>query len=142
MPRAPTIAVDFEARLVNVGVASVQLKFWDTAGQEAFRSIIKNFYRGTEVVLLVFSVSSRDSFELVDQWLSDFSEAGPEQAAVFLVASKADLPWQVSLEEINAYVLSRPRINKAVACSALTGRDIDVLLGLIIEFKAVRMSEL
>lgn len=36
---------------------SAKLQIWDTAGQESFRSIVKNFYRNTSAVFLVYNIT-------------------------------------------------------------------------------------
>ena len=48
-----------------------QIKFniWDTAGQEAFRSINKIFYKDAEIVVLVYDVTNQKSFqEIINYW--------------------------------------------------------------------------
>ena len=36
---------------------NIKLKIWDTAGQEAFNSIVKSFYRNSHIVVLVYDIS-------------------------------------------------------------------------------------
>ena len=38
------------------------IKFWDTAGQESFRSIVRSFYRNSASIFLVYSIVDRESF--------------------------------------------------------------------------------
>ena len=40
----------------------VKLQIWDTAGQERFRTITSTYYRGTHGVIVVYDVTSADSF--------------------------------------------------------------------------------
>ena len=40
------------------------MKIWDTAGQEAFNSIVKSFYRNSHVVLLVYDISRYGDVEV------------------------------------------------------------------------------
>ena len=40
----------------------VKLQIWDTAGQERFRTITSTYYRGTHGVIVVYDVTSGDSF--------------------------------------------------------------------------------
>ena len=47
---------------------------WDTAGQEQYRSMIKMYYRGVAVALVVYDVSDRDSFDDLENWLKDIRE--------------------------------------------------------------------
>lgn len=41
---------------------AAQVTVWDTAGQEKFRSLTSAYYRGTHGIVVVYDVSSRDSF--------------------------------------------------------------------------------
>ncbi|TNV76141.1 hypothetical protein FGO68_gene2827 [Halteria grandinella] len=43
--------------------SKVQLFLWDTAGQERYKSIIQMYYRGAHCAIIVYDITSRDSFE-------------------------------------------------------------------------------
>lgn len=50
--------VEFASKIVKVDdTYSIKLQIWDTAGQESFRSIVRNFYRNTSAVFLVYNVT-------------------------------------------------------------------------------------
>ena len=52
----------------------LNLFIWDTAGQEMYRSMIKMYYRGVAVAMVVYDVGDRASFECVQDWLKDVRE--------------------------------------------------------------------
>jgi small GTP-binding protein len=55
---AVTLGVEYHTKLVKIdSQISIKLKIWDTAGQEAFNSIVKSFYRNSHVVVLVYDIS-------------------------------------------------------------------------------------
>ena len=90
-----TIGVEFGHRYVDLGPERIKLQIWDTAGQEAFRSITRAYYRGAtgrkglfDVIwdlnvgemprrcepigaLLVYDITRRASFDRLAQWLMD-----------------------------------------------------------------------
>lgn len=79
----------------------VKLQIWDTAGQDRFRSIVSNYYRGAHGVILVYDVSSAESFEHVPEWLDEVRGHAPTDAVIALFGNKCDVPSerrQVSLE--------------------------------------------
>ncbi|RNA03820.1 ras-related Rab-4B, partial [Brachionus plicatilis] len=65
-----TIGVEFGSKLVNVNNKSIKLQIWDTAGQERFRSVTRSYYRGAAGALLVYDITSRDSFNSLQNWLN------------------------------------------------------------------------
>lgn len=57
-----TIGVDFKFKTMNALNQKVKLQIWDTAGSEAFRSIVSAYYRGADAVALVFDVTDKLTF--------------------------------------------------------------------------------
>ena len=77
---------------------------WDTAGQELYRSINKIFIKDSKVILIVFAINSRHSFEEIDFWYNYVNEIlGEGDHIIALVANKSDLyeNQEISDEEIN-----------------------------------------
>eukprot|EP00913_Durusdinium_trenchii_P018725 g17595.t2 len=66
-----TIGVEFGHRFVDIEAERIKLQIWDTAGQEAFRSITRAYYRGATGALLVYDITRRSSFDRLAQWLMD-----------------------------------------------------------------------
>ena len=64
-----TIGVDFKIRTINVNGERVKLQIWDTAGQERFRTITSTYYRGTHGVIVVYDVTSGESFVNVKRYV-------------------------------------------------------------------------
>ena len=58
-----TIGIDFRTKIVRINGERVKLQLWDTAGQERYRTITQAYYRGSHGVLVVYDVTSRNSFE-------------------------------------------------------------------------------
>ena len=46
-----------------------QLEIWDTAGQERYKSLAPMYYRGAQAAVVVFDVTSRQSFEGAKNWV-------------------------------------------------------------------------
>jgi len=86
-----TIGVDFRFRTVTIEGKTVKLQIWDTAGQERFRTITSAYYRGADGIIMVYDVTSQESFEHVEEWLSEVDRYANENTAKLLVGNKADL---------------------------------------------------
>lgn len=46
----------------------VKYNYYDTAGQEKYRSILNLYFKGSDAALLVYSVDSLKSFEELDYY--------------------------------------------------------------------------
>ncbi|CAH1802605.1 unnamed protein product [Owenia fusiformis] len=86
-----TIGVDFKIRTIDVNGEKVKLQIWDTAGQERFRTITSTYYRGTHGVIVVYDVSSGESFANVKRWLHEIDQ-NCDVVNRILVGNKDDDP--------------------------------------------------
>jgi Ras-related protein Rab-4A/Ras-related protein Rab-4B len=62
--------------MITVGEKTIKLQIWDTvppppiqAGQESFKSITRGYYRSAAGAILVYDITSRESFSNVSRWL-------------------------------------------------------------------------
>lgn len=88
-----TIGVDFKIQTVEIDGERVKLQIWDTAGQERFRTITSTYYRGTHGVIVVYDVTSGDTFANVKRWLHEI-EQNCDVVNRVLVGNKNDAPNQ------------------------------------------------
>jgi Ras-related protein Rab-18 len=86
-----TIGVDFKVKTINVDGNRAKLAIWDTAGQERFRTLTPSYYRGAQGCILVYDVSSKQSFAKLDNWLSELETYSTKHEIVkMLVGNKID----------------------------------------------------
>ncbi|XP_029372973.1 ras-related protein Rab-34a isoform X1 [Echeneis naucrates] len=122
-----TIGVDFEMERFEVLGVPFSLQLWDTAGQERFKCIASTYYRGAQVVIIVFDVNDVASLGHVRQWLEDaLKENDPTAVQLFLVGTKKDLssPAQYSQIEQDALKLAQEMRAEYWAVSSLTGENV------------------
>merc|ERR1712110_597027 len=81
---------------IDVGGERVKLQIWDTAGQERFRTITATYYRGTHGVIVVYDVTSGESFANVKRWLHEI-DANCDVVNRILVGNKNDDPSKIDL---------------------------------------------
>jgi len=93
-----TIGADFLTKEIMIDNALVTLQIWDTAGQERFQSLGPAFYRGSDACILVYDVTSTQSFESLSKWKSDFlvqsHTADPDHLPFIVLGNKSDLEDQ------------------------------------------------
>lgn len=86
-----TIGVEFGSVLVKVGEKLVRLQTWDTGGMESFRSLTRIFYKGAQVVFVVYDITNLKSFTAIGEWLEEAKQYAGNEVKVFLIANKCDL---------------------------------------------------
>ena len=94
---------------------------WDTAGQEQYRSLNKLFIKDTKIVLLVYAINAKETFEQIDFWVNyvkDILEEG--SYIVGLVANKSDLYLQQQVSDEEGEKFANDHKIKYVVTSALT----------------------
>lgn len=100
-PRVPsphTIGVEFSSTLLRLPSSSspsstrrLKLQLWDTAGQDRFRSVTRNYYRGAAGAILVYDITDRSTFDSLSSWLADARALASPDLVVVLVGNKVDL---------------------------------------------------
>ncbi|KAM9664892.1 ras-related protein Rab-17 [Trichechus inunguis] len=106
----PTVGCAFFTKVVHMESASLKFEIWDTAGQEKYHSVCHLYFRGANAALLVYDITSKDSFLRARHWLKDLeSEFLPGEVVVMLVGNKTDLSEarEVTFEEGKEFAESK-----------------------------------
>jgi small GTP-binding protein len=77
----------------------IRVKIWDTAGQEQYKSLTRNFYRNSNGVIIVYDVTNKSSFEKIQEWVQSVYDNTDRSIKMILVGNKIDLNREVSTEE-------------------------------------------
>ena len=87
-----TIGIDKNRKTLNVNNVQVRLVIWDTAGQENFRALNKQFYKGTDCVILTFDLNNKQTIININYWIGQlYQENKIENLGIVLVGTKKDL---------------------------------------------------
>ena len=100
-----TIGVDYFVYRTLLNNYNIKLNIWDTAGQENFKSIIKSYYKKCAICLLVYDISSLQSFEDLNYWYNVITEENPN-VIILVVGNKIDKERIIKEDEINKWVLN------------------------------------
>ena len=83
---AKTMKFDF------FGGKEIRFDLWDTAGVEKYRSITKFLYKDAQIVILVYDITRKESFnEIKDYWYEEVKENCPKNIIIGLAGNKCDL---------------------------------------------------
>ena len=99
----PTISSSYHEGDITFNNKKYYYELWDTAGQEVYRSLNKMFIKESKIVLVVFAVNDRKSYEQINFWIKYAKESLEEHSFIMaLVGNKSDLymEQQIPDEEI------------------------------------------
>ncbi|XP_076439101.1 ras-related protein Rab-27A-like isoform X2 [Babylonia areolata] len=146
-----TVGIDFrEKRVVHrvpgpdgsMGRSQrVHLQLWDTAGQERFRSLTTAFFRDAMGFLLLFDLTSEQSFLNTRNWLTQLqTHAYCENPDVILCGNKADLEDQRSVSEERAREMAEKFGLPYFETSAATGQNVARCVECLLDMVMARME--
>ena len=87
-----TIGLDYRLKTMKLKKGkNIKLQIWDTAGQDRFRAITKDYYKGSHGIILLYDVTNLQSFENIKSWIYQIREEASPNVVIYLVGSKIDL---------------------------------------------------
>jgi Ras-related protein Rab-5C len=123
-----TIGAVFQSKTVTVGDVQVKLQIWDTGGSERYRSMAPMYFRDADAAIVVYDMTSTQSFQELDGWLKALIEQGPEALVVALVGNKCDLRGSRTVSpEMARGFLTDNGIPIYIEASALTGENVEAI---------------
>jgi len=104
-----TIGVDFCAVDLQIKDKKVRVQFWDTAGQEKYRAISSAYYKNAHGAIIVYDITSRETFENVDNWINELKEHCDKNVKVVIVGNKNDLTEERQVLTVDGQKLAKKR---------------------------------
>ncbi|KAL9440599.1 hypothetical protein AB3S75_019297 [Citrus x aurantiifolia] len=86
-----TIGAAFFTQVLSLNEVTIKFDIWDTAGQERYHSLAPMYYRGAAAAVVVYDITSMDSFERAKKWVQELQRQGNPNLIMFMVANKVDL---------------------------------------------------
>ena len=101
-----TIGIDYIYRIINIENKQYKLMFYDTAGEEKYKSIPKNHIKNVQGIILMYDITNKKSFDSIIDWISDVKEIKGENFPMILVGNKIDLNESREVTEEMGYELA------------------------------------
>ena len=123
-----TDGANYQQKIFTRGNKTVQLDLWDTAGQEKYRSIGKHFYKDAYIIIFVYDITVKQSFQAIkDIWYDDIKKFGEKYSVLAVVGNKSDLYEKEEVEESEARAYAKEIKATFMNVSAQNGSNIDNL---------------
>ncbi len=86
-----SVGIDFKIKNVVIGGIRCKLQIWDTQGQERFRTITTSYYRGAHGIMIMYSITDRQSFLNVARWYEQIRMHADERVDIILVGNNCNM---------------------------------------------------
>ena len=94
-----TIGSNFLEKIEKIKGQKVRLEVWDTAGQEEFRSVTKLFVKNSKIIILVYNVTQKLSFEGLNYWYDFIQKELAQNFVLGVAGNKTDLIFEDGYDE-------------------------------------------
>ena len=126
---ASTIGMNITVHKVTLKNGKIiNLRLVDTAGQERYKSLAKNYFTNTDAALFVFDLNNSESFYNISTWIKEFEESKTKDLDIpkYLIGNKNDLFCNVNEQSIKKF-LSKNIDFKYMSTSAKSNNNIKEL---------------
>jgi len=94
----PTITSSYVEKEFYINQQKYLVKLWDTAGMEKYRTLNKLFYKNSKIVIFVYDITRKESFEELNFWTNEIKKELGENLILGIVGNKIDL---VEIEQVD-----------------------------------------
>lgn len=121
-----TIGLNYRIKSMTVENNPIKMQIWDTSGEEKFKAIAKNFYRGAHGVLLVYDICQKNSFLDVKSWIEQIIEnADNDDIVMILCGNKCDNEKERKISKEDGENLAKNYGISFFECSAKNNTNIN-----------------
>ena len=102
------LSVSFYRKQMNFENKSYTLELWDTIGQENLRVINTLFYNNSRIVIFVYDITSKESFNNLSFWIEEVKkQIGNNGYVKAIIGNKIDLYLKEAVNEDEAENLAK-----------------------------------
>jgi small GTP-binding protein len=123
-----TMGVDFLKKELRIQNSTINLTIWDVAGQERFKFMRKNYYRGAQGALLIFDLTRENTFtKLINKWYPEMAQFLTNDIPFLLIGNKLDLIKEIGsvVDSNSAKDFAKNRESIYIETSAKTGENVE-----------------
>uniref|UniRef100_A0A0C9RGR0 TSA: Wollemia nobilis Ref_Wollemi_Transcript_25904_1044 transcribed RNA sequence n=1 Tax=Wollemia nobilis TaxID=56998 RepID=A0A0C9RGR0_9CONI len=122
-----TIGAAFFSHSLALNEATIKFEIWDTAGQERYHSLAPMYYRGAAAAIVVYDITSLDSFIRAKKWVQELQRQGTPNMVMALAGNKADLVTKRKVEPEEAQTYAKENGLFLIETSAKTAQNVNEL---------------
>jgi small GTP-binding protein len=130
----PTVGVNISAKTVLISNKIANTVLWDLAGQSKFTMVRHQFYFGSNGIIMVFDLTSRESFINIEKWYEDIKGniSNFARTRCILCGNKSDLEDRREIPKEEAEGLAKKLGIMYCETSALNGKNTKEMFELLV----------
>ena len=86
-----TIGIDFKVKIIEIENIKYKLIFYDTAGQEKFKSVAPNLIKKAHGIIIMYDITNKSSFNSIPDIIKNIKEEKGNDFPMILIGNKIDL---------------------------------------------------
>ncbi|NXS53949.1 RAB44 protein, partial [Brachypteracias leptosomus] len=137
-----TVGLDYQIKNLVVDNKRFTLRLWDSAGQERYHSVTRQFFRRADGVVLMYDVTSKSSFCNVCYWLGCIQEGAEDGVAVLLLGNKTDCAAERRVPTKEGERLAKEHQLLFYECSAASGHNISESMANLVRLLKINEEKL
>ena len=95
-----TTSCSYIQKKIKKDKTEYKVNLWDTIGQEKYRSLTKIFVKDSDIIILVYDITKKDTFESLKYWKQIVEEILGPDLILGVVGNKNDLYLEEKVNEI------------------------------------------
>ena len=115
-----TSCCSYRQKILEINDTKYIINLWDTAGQELYRAVTKIFIKGSHLVIFVYDITSKESFESLNEWIRICNNLIDNQYIAGIAGNKKDLYMQ---EQVNEEEARKYAEEKKMLFSLVSAKD-------------------
>lgn len=138
----PTVSATYLLKTFEINGKKYGLNLWDTAGQERYLRVTKLFFKGSGIVILVYDITNKKSFEAMKHWYEMAHDIINNEHIYAVVGNKNDLYLNSEVKEEDANNFAKSINSKLKIVSAKTQPKlfVELLEDLIVEYNKININ--
>ena len=119
-----TIGMDVKVKNITIDNKVYKIQIFDTSGQEAFKSISRNYYLRAQGILLMFDLTNKYTFQNLEKWIKEIYNVR-DKIPLIIIGNKSDLENKIEVKDDEVIQFGNKINASYYKTSAKNGKNID-----------------
>ena len=119
-----TIGIDVKVKNITIDNKVYKVQIFDTSGQEAYKSISRNYYLRAQGILLMFDLTNKYTFQNLENWIKEIYNIR-DKVPFMIIGNKCDLENKIEVNDDEVIQFGNKNDASYYKTSAKNGKNVD-----------------